>query len=212
MRAYGALPKDLGQFEVANKELFYYQYLPIKLISGTEITVEPRLHNQFGKIIGVACCDFVGHKGLDEFVNTNIYLTAKRLRQTPQRTITRPGWHSDGFLTEDTNYLWSDCQPTVFNTTEFNLSDDDTQSIVEMGEQAVDKNNVVYDNGTLLRLDPFVIHRNDESPYSGIRTFVKLSFSRDKYDLEGNSINYLLNYNWEMRPRQNHRNVPQEIK
>jgi hypothetical protein len=42
-----------------------------------------------------------------------------------------------------------------------------------------------------------------------MRTFVKVSFSYDKYDLVGNSHNYLLNYAWEMKERKDDRNIPQ---
>ena len=43
------------------------------------------------------------------------------------------------------------------------------------------------------------------------RTFFKLSFSKDKYDLKGNSHNYLFDYNWEMRERKENRNIPQQL-
>ncbi len=84
-------------------------------------------------------------------------------------------------------------------------------SINQMNAQTKPENNFTYDDNTLLRLDQFVIHKASDTPYKGVRTFVKISFSKDKYDLEGNSHNYLLNYNWTMRPRQNYRNIPQLI-
>lgn len=211
MRAYGTLPTIVGEFACNGKEQFWYQYLPIKLPGAHEITMESRLLNEFGKIVGAACCDYVGLRGLDRFVESHLYITAKRQLQTPLATITRPGWHTDGFMTDDINYLWSDCQPTIYNTSNFVLSQDDKRSIDEMGKQAVVENNVTYENNTLVRLDQYVVHRNDDSPFYGVRTFVKLSFSADKYDLEGNSINYLLNYNWKMRPRGDFRNIPQEL-
>lgn len=212
MRQYGELPTVIGAFPCDGKEQFWYQYLPIKLPGSHGITVEKRLELPFGNLIGAACCDYIGLRGLDNFVDSYVYITAKRQLQTPISPITRPGWHSDGFLTNDINYSWYDCVPTIFNTSEFDLTPDDRRSITEMGKQAVDENNVVYDNYTLLRLDQFVIHKADDKPYYGVRTFVKVSFSRDKYDLEGNTTNYLLNYNWKMRPRGDHRNIPQEIK
>lgn len=44
-----------------------------------------------------------------------------------------------------------------------------------------------------------------------VRTFVKVSISRDKYDLIGNSHNHLLQYDWPMRPRALTRNPPQRL-
>jgi len=42
-----------------------------------------------------------------------------------------------------------------------------------------------------------------------MRAFVKVSFSKDKYDLIGNAVNYEIDYNWNFKPRENTRNVPQ---
>lgn len=45
-----------------------------------------------------------------------------------------------------------------------------------------------------------------------MRAFLKVSFSKDKYDLLGNSHNYLMDYNWEMKARKEDRNIPQSSK
>jgi len=42
-----------------------------------------------------------------------------------------------------------------------------------------------------------------------MRTFVKISFSKDKYDLIGNSHNYEMDYKWDMKERKEERNIPQ---
>jgi len=133
MKNYGQLPTKIGEFIVPGKELFFYQYLPIKLVGQVELTVEPRLHIPLQQLLGTIACDFVGVYGLDRYVASNIYLTAKRKLHTPEKTITRPGWHTDGFMTNDINYIWSDVLPTVFNNSNFNLTQDDQLSIEEMG-------------------------------------------------------------------------------
>ena len=43
------------------------------------------------------------------------------------------------------------------------------------------------------------------------RTFIKISYSTDKYDLIGNSHNHEIDYRWEMRERGTMRNVPQKV-
>lgn len=208
MTTYHANPKPLGQFFVEGTEQLRYQYLPIKLVGETEIKLEKRLF-EFNSIIGAACCDYVGSVGLNAFVNSYVYITAKRLFQKEDKPITRPGWHTDGFMTDDINYIWSDELPTIFNRGIFNLSDDDQLSLIEMEQQANPGYDWSWRENTLLRLTPFVVHKADETPFHGIRTFVKISISKDKYDLLGNSHNYLLDYDWVMRPRQDYRNIPQ---
>ena len=207
---YGDKPKQLGLFEIDPKEMFFYQYLPIKLIGNIQPIFEDRL-KIFEEILGVICCDFIGEFGLDRYNDSYIYLTAKNLYQKQNCGFNRDGWHSDGFLTDDINYIWSDTQPTIFNFSDFQISNDDVKSITEMTNQADPSNDAIYKDKVLLRLNQFNIHRvgNVES---GMRCFLKVSFSKDKYDLVGNSKNYLLNYNWEMRKRNENRNIPQLLK
>lgn len=207
MRHYGELPTQIGNYIVECKEMMFYQYLPIKLVGNYAPICEDRL-KCFHDIIGVMCCDFIGTFGLDRFIGSYVYLTAKNLYQIAGCAYNRPGWHSDGFMTDDINYIWYNKSPTVFNCTEFNLSQDDTLSLKEMNEQWELENNKTYPNNTILRLDQYNIHRVGPTS-TGMRTFVKVSFSKDKYDLIGNSHNYLLDYNWEMKPRKEQRNIPQ---
>lgn len=207
---YGSKPKDLGVIEIDCPEMLFYQYLPIKLIGQTEPIVEERL-KCFEPLIGSCCCDFVADYGLSRYMDSFVYLTVKRLYQGKGYSFNRKGYHSDGFLTDDINYLWSNSLPTVFNFGNFDLSLDDDTSMAEMEKQAKKENEFTYPQGSLLRLDQFVIHKVSDEEIEGMRTFVKVSFSKDKYDLTGNAKNYLLDYNWEMRERQNKRNIPQQI-
>lgn len=205
---YGDVPAIIGEFQVDCKEMMFYQYLPIKMSWHTIITFEDRLRC-FDEITGVACCDFVGSFGLDKYVKSYLYLTAKYMFQQPGNSFNRQGYHSDGFLTDDINYVWCDKHPTVFNTSDFRLTSDDTLSQKQMIIQSSKKNNVTYPDNTLLRLNQYNIHKVNEVPFEGMRTFLKLSFSEDKYDLIGNSHNHLLNYDWEMKERKLERNIPQ---
>lgn len=208
---YGDLPKELGIFEVEAKEMMFYQYLPIKMINQTQLIYEPRL-KCFDALVGAICCDYIGEFGLDNYVNSYVYLTAKYLYQMPNCSFNRTGWHSDGFLTDDINYIWCDKYPTIFNKYYFELPLDDLLSMEAMEEQAMPFNNVTYKENQLLRLNQFNIHKVAPIKNGGMRTFLKISISKDKYDLIGNSHNYLLNYNWEMKPRKDTRNIPQSKK
>lgn len=208
---YNGKPKNLGLFPIVCDEMFFYQYLPIKLIGQHEPVVEDRL-KCFNSMIGTCCCDFVADFGLTRYMESYVYLTAKRLYQGNGYSFNRKGYHADGFLTDDINYLWSDSNPTIFNSTVFDLSLDDNLSMAEMEAQAKKENEYYFDECSLLRLNQFVIHKVADEVTEGVRTFVKLSFSNDKYDLKGNAKNYLLDYEWEMRERNINRNIPQQIK
>lgn len=203
---YNSSPKNLGKFYCHSDEYFSYTYLPIKLRGQSSITNEPRL-KPFDSIIGRSCCDFVGEYGLNRFVDSYVYITAKHQNQR-EGGFNRPGWHSDGFGTEDISYIWSDTQPTIFNRGEFFLSDDDIISMREMEEQAKEENNYFFEDFSLIRMDQFVIHKVGDYIKSP-RTFIKVCISKDKYRLKGNSINHLLNYKWEYVDRKAHRNIPQ---
>ena len=121
------------------------------------------------------------------------------------------GWHSDGFLTDDINYVWCDKYPTIFNKTDFDLPLDDLLSMEEMDKQAMPFNDVQYNDNQLLRLTQFNIHKVAPITKGGMRAFLKVSISKDKYDLIGNSHNYLLDYDWQMKERKQERNIPQSV-
>jgi len=207
---YGNLPKDLGTFEIECKEMMFYQYLPIKMPTETQPFYEARL-KCFDKLIGAICCDYIGEFGLDNYVNSYVYLTAKYMYQMPNCSFNRPGYHSDGFMTDDINYIWCDKNPTVFNSSDFVLTMDDSGSLIEMEQQAKPENEIKYNENTLLRLDQFNIHKVADIKESGMRAFLKISISKDKYDLIGNSHNYLISYDWEMKERKPQRNIPQSL-
>ena len=211
MRYYGESPKCLGEVRVDCPEMLFYQYLPIKMAGDSgvyERAIERRL--QFlTPFLGKVLCDYVAEYNLESLRDNYVYLTIKKMYQMPGCSFNREGWHSDGFMTNDVNYIWSDRFPTVFNTTKFELSPDDRLSLHEMTAQANPRFDTWYPNCYLLRLDQYNIHRVKEIDNPAMRTFIKVSFSRDKYDLLGNSHNYQLDYDWEMKKRGEARNIPQ---
>jgi len=207
---YGAKPVHIGFYGVDCEEMLFFQYLPVKLISQSTLTIENRL-KCFEEIITDACNDFIKEFGEEKYISSNIYITAKRLYQVDGKNFNRKGYHSDGFLTDDINYIWSDKNPTIFNFSDFNLTLDDKISIDEMELQADEKNCHEYRNSSLLRLNQYSIHKVNEIKESTLRTFLKVSFSDDRYDLKGNSRNHFLDYDWEMRDRDLERNIPQKL-
>jgi hypothetical protein len=95
------------------------------------------------------------------------------------------------------------------------LSDDCDESLRQMekiGRFAEAYNHAgmrTYPDKHLLRLDNKVIHRSPVGFEPGMRTFVKVSLSHDRYNLKGNSINHLLpQTHWPLVDRQEVRNHP----
>lgn len=204
---YGQLPISLGIHKVLATEMMFFQYLPIKMAGDNIPKMEPRL-DVFRELVGVCCCDYIGRNGLDAYVASYVYLTAKHLYQSAGCSFNRMGYHSDGFMTDDINYIWCDKDPTVFNTSEYALTQHHEFSLTEMDIQSMKENEIKYADYELLRLDQFNIHKVADVTTGGMRTFFKLSVSKEKYNLIGNSHNYLLNYSWEMQPREEIRNHP----
>jgi hypothetical protein len=201
-------PKLIAEIPLDITETFSYLYMPIKLPEHimVSLNVEDRL-KCVSPLVGRSISDFIGEYGIDRYVDSYVYITCHNLYQA-ESPYNRPGWHTDGFGTDDVNYIWSNSQPTIFNDGPFSLSADDSRSMLEMEDQALQENNYCYNDCSLVRLTPSVVHKVGEF-IPGMRCFFKLSFSYDKYDLKGNTHNYHLDYNWKMRDRSTVRNTPQ---
>lgn len=200
---YGLPPKVLAKNMhvdlVRDKvEMCFYQYLPIKMAGALEnfhIPVQLNWIRQF-----IQYLEFDPHTDF-------IYVSVKHLFVTPNNMGNRPGWHSDGFGSDDVNYIWSDKFPTQFCLQEFTLTEDHTESLKELQRQALNKNIVDYGENAFVRIDRWNIHRPPVEG-TGFRTFLKFSVSKNRYNLQGNSHNYLMDYDWKMIPRAAERNHP----
>lgn len=197
---YGTKPILQGTFILRCMEMMFYQYLPIKMAYDGNIRVPDRLKVFIPLIQAVLENEFI--------VDKYIYLTAKHIYATPDNLGNRGGWHSDGFGTDDINYIWCDKFPTEFCIQDFNISDDHINSLTEMEQQVKPENIIQYTPYQLLKLTPANIHRCPLISEGGMRTFVKISISTEKYNLVGNSHNYLFDYEWEMFEREAVRNHP----
>ena len=201
---YGEYPTVIDNIELSVDEMMFYQDMPIKLAGQP---YNPRNKDDrlaiFDKLISTAILDFEGEPDY-------IYICAKRLFCTPDNVGNRAGYHCDGFLSDDTNYVWSDIHPTVFCVQPYvNVYQDHIKSLPVFDEQSKPENELTmvipFD---LVRLTPFVVHRTPTLPEAGFRTFVKITFSKHRFNLIGNSHNQHLSYDWEMHPREKVRNHP----
>jgi hypothetical protein len=78
----------------------------------------------------------------------------------------------------------------------------------QMEEQFLPQNIKTYDNCLLLKVDNTIVHRVAQPLQEGLRTFAKVSVSRNKYNRVGNAHNYMFDYDWNMVDRDVKRNDP----
>lgn len=216
MKIYGSEPVEIASDVIVdNSEMYFYQYLPVKMAYDTYWS--GNLPPQLERLKGMITCivdDFNINvlKGCpnDDFYQYYMYVTAKCLYVPKGENLNRMGWHCDGFMTDDINYIWCDSIPTEYVTGEFKLVQDHVKSIEQMYKMLYYKDPFKCKVNSIYRLDETVIHRCDfnRSDNAVLRHFVKVSFSKEKYNLRGNSHNYLLDYNWEMKNRDADRNHP----
>jgi len=204
MGRYGLPPVDLGRVDLAPVEMMFWLYCPVKLIGSTE-TVIPANLMQFLPLVEQAKDDC-----RSRWRENYVYLTAKTLFVSPENPGNRPGWHSDGFMTDDLNYVWSDRDGTLFWEPEktCDFTQDHVASLAEMDAAASAGPTKKYPDKHFLLLDETVIHRVSDFGAPAMRSFVKISVSRHRYNLVGNSINHLLPINWDLALRSTERNHP----
>jgi len=205
---YGARPVDLGLIDLSPTEMMFWLYCPIKVPASEFFYLPPNL-KQFEPLVLAAMKDALESRS---WHGHYAYITAKTLFSTPEKPGNRPGWHSDGFLTEDINYIWCDANPTVFwgSNKKYAFSAHHEFSLSEMEELCEkDKpNHFTLPVKHLLRLDQTVLHKVSTDITPGVRTFVKISVSKYQYALLGNSVNHELQLPWVYQDRKNVRNCP----
>lgn len=191
-----------------NPEMLFYLYLPVKLRDQSNeidsvLSYVPHRLQRFNPIIR-QCLQHERRRG-GSLEDRYVYLTVKTLFVTPEYIGGRPGWHTDGFGTDDVNYIWASDTPTEFCIQEFDVSEDEHVSIADMTEQA-DPANIHTFGDHLLRITPADVHRCPIVASPRLRTFFRLSISKERYNMAGNSHNYLLDYEWDLVTRGEQRN------
>lgn len=198
---------DAGRVECNPTEMLFWMYCPISVPGNIHYTLPDNLAH-FAPIVNQTRAYLT-----ERFRHNFAYLTAKTLWVEGNYIGNRPGWHIDGYRTDDVNFIWSDRAPTEFVLGSFQLSNDCDTSLAEMaiiGDEAEEAGTIrTWPDKHLLMLDPMVIHRSPVAFEPGMRTFVKVSLSPDRYDLKGNSINHKLpSTSWPLVDRQPTRNHP----
>lgn len=205
---YGQEPVEIGHFPLEEwEELMHYLYLPVKMEGSEEIRLPQRLSFAFSLVFAAVMDSW---RWFDSGPSPYVYLTARRGFASPDNPLNRPGWHCDGFGTDDLNYTWSDRWGTRWAEQPFEDISGDHLASMEQFEEQVDSRLIsIMGPRFLWRLTPFVVHSTPLVPEpGGMRSFLRISISRHRYNLIGNSRNHLFDYDWPMFPRDAARNDP----
>lgn len=180
----------------------------------------PDYLNQFKEVIEIIVSNEEKY-GLEDYY---VYITVDQ--KVVQKGVTgrRAGAHSDAYIEVDKKqidiiaenleaiekefgdvshtYIVADLLPTEFFNNRFPLKNYDCEYSMKTFNEIADNAEVItYPNYSVLRLDPYVVHRSAVSDVTQERTFVKVSFSKKKYSREGNTINTEFDYNWTIKSR-----------
>lgn len=161
-----------------------------------------------------------------DFLNTHyVYVTIDQKVVQAGKTGRRAGAHSDAYIEVDEEqldliaenadaiakekqevshtYVIADQVPTEFFNAKFPLVDSSCNggSLKTFDEIAEKAEIITYPGYTLLRMDPYVVHRSALVTETMERTFMKISFSRKKYARKGNTVNPGFEYDWELTAR-----------
>jgi hypothetical protein len=204
------VPLVVGKFHLDGPpEMMAYLYFPM-WIPGSRMVLEPRLE-KFRPLINAALAEEMGAYNEWDYA----YITAKTLFVGPNTTGNRPGWHCDGYGTGDVNYIWCDSSPTIYNKCGkfVGISADHEEATRQFDEIAEANPGGVYDLGThnLVRLTDGVVHHTPKIWVPGVRTFVKITFSQNQFNLAGNTRNYGLDYDWTLFERGSERNMENKL-
>lgn len=202
-KMHGGSPRPLGHFNFDLAEVMYYLYLPVRMQSvSRELRLPPNV--ECCRALVQTCLQYMGDKY--EYA----YLSARKGWATPDNPLNRPGWHCDGFGTDDMNFVWWSGPGTRFAIQTFsNISADHMQSMRQFEEQIREECITAYPERGLYAIDPTVVHSTPLIGAPGcMRQYVKVSLSNERYNLENNSHNYLFDYEWKLHPRSVLRNDP----
>ena len=118
---YGGEPKIISNQPIDCKEMLFYMYLPIAFPKFSMDFFEIRLPKRLEVFRPLVEAAIEHEKTVSKTPLSDgfIYLTAKHIFATPDNVGNRAGYHSDGFGTDDINYIWANEYPTIFCIQDF---------------------------------------------------------------------------------------------
>lgn len=209
---YSGHPLAIENLKLDAEEFQHVVYMPIK----DKGEMRPRLPESLRwtwPAIDATLAHLWGPRCPD-LIDWYVYLTVKRSWVDAGTAGNREGWHIDGYGSNgDKNFIWCDTVPAEYMKGTFNLPAGHAECLErleylggKMGTHFISSGSLepsqLYDLGQS-------VHRCGIAQVSGMRTFLKVSVSRDKYDLKGNARNPLLpSTHWPLKDRLGTRNHP----
>lgn len=209
MKINSALPLGIqADFNVYELEYCSIVYMCIKQAGSSEYQVPDHLRALVDELLGKV---YALKPSLYEDDWTKYcYLTVKRQYIQPHSVPNRYGWHIDGFKSDQDNFIWCDTIPTEVSVGQFDLTDDHEISLEEMQEQAQAERHFCHSlhTHTLYLLDQECVHNVTMNKLNKavLRTFIKITFSKELFNCFGNAWNYKLPHIKPTTPRKEIRN------
>lgn len=211
---YSGHPLAIANLKLDAEEFQHVVYMPVKALDGGHHARLPDNLEWTRPAVDAVLRHLWGPRCPDLFESWYVYLSIKRSWVDAGTAGNREGWHIDGYGSNgDKNFIWCDAVPAEYLKGTFNLPADHADCLERLEYLGDKRGSFFINDGTL---EPFqlydlgsTVHRCAIAKVSGMRTFLKVSVSRDKYDLKGNARNPLLpSTHWPLKDRQGTRNHP----
>lgn len=195
MEVLSCIPKGvIANYDTSRLEFCNIVYMCIKNIDSSEYQVPDNIYSLVSSVISDI------YKLSPSLYNDDwtkyCYLTIKKMYIQPNSYGNREGFHIDGFLSDQDNFIWSDCEatPTEVALGTFILSDDHEKSLGEMSLQASKMFRQTLSTNVLYNMNQSCVHRptNNRAAGAVLRTFIKLTYSKELFNCYGNAWNYKL--------------------
>lgn len=195
MEVLSCIPKGvIANYDTSRLEFCNIVYMCIKDIDSSEYQVPDNIYSLVSSVISDI------YKLSPSLYNDDwtkyCYLTIKKMYIQPNSYGNREGFHIDGFLSDQQNFIWSDCEatPTEVALGNFMLSDDHEKSLDEMTLQASNMIKQTLSTNVLYDMNQSCVHKpsNNRADKAVLRTFIKVTYSKDLFNCYGNAWNYKL--------------------
>lgn len=209
MKVYSNIPVGIkAEYDVSELEYCNIVYMCIKQAGCSEYQIPSNLEPIVNQVIGDIYK--LNENLYDDDWTKYCYLTIKKMYVQPNTLGNREGFHIDGFKSDQENFIWSDNSaiPTEVAVGGFYLTNDHDKSLLEMHVQSSYMFKHQLDVNTLYELDQTCVHRPtvNNTNKAILRTFIKITYSKELFNCYGNAWNYKLSHIKPNRNRNEHRN------
>lgn len=192
---HSTIPKGINaEYDVESLEFCNIVYMCIKQAGSSEYSIPDNLKELVDSVISDIYT--LSPELYDNDWTKYCYLTVKKMYVQPNSYGNREGFHIDGFLSDQENFIWSDCEgtPTEVSIGKFELSNSHETSLTEMMVQASYNFTEQLKPFNLYDMNQSIVHRPTKNLNSEavLRTFIKVTYSKELFNCVGNAWNYKL--------------------